>query len=259
MTGSKFAPEGGILGKILRETRDSVAHGRPVLAVFDLDSTLFDLHFRVARIIDTFAQTPEYQARYPKECAALKDIQILRSDWGIGEALVRLGMKEADHKEFYRDLHQFWATWFFSDDYLKHDEPLPGSVEFVKELQRLGAQIMYLTGRDIPRMMKGTVESLRDRGFPVEVDGVETILKPEAGMDDARFKVDILKEAEKKYSKIWLFENEPVNLNLCAKECPNVGLVFIESTHSGREQVADTLDRIVHFEVDLEEFRKLQG
>lgn len=227
----------------------------PLLAVFDLDSTLFDLHLRVARIVDSFALDPVQIARFPRECAALKDIQILRSDWGVGEALVRIGLTEISNREFWDELHKHWAAGFFSNDFLDHDEPLPGAVEYVQQLHKNGAHVMYLTGRDVPRMLSGTEKSLHDRGFPVEGKGISLVLKPVAGMDDARFKADILREEVAKHAKIYLFENEPVNLNLVAKELPSIGLVYIDSTHSGREQVADTLDKIVHFEVGQTDFK----
>jgi hypothetical protein len=250
---------GHVLERILDEARHFGRQKEPFLAVFDLDSTLFDLTLRVSRIVDAFAEDPANASRFPSECAAMKNLQILRTDWGIGEALNRSGITEPTHPAFWNELHKAWAMGFFSNDYLHHDEPLPGAVEFVHELRNLGAHIMYLTGRDVQRMHEGTVRSLKATGFPLEANGIELVLKPEIRMDDAHFKVDVLKKSLETYKRIWLFENEPVNLNLCAKECPEIGLVFIESTHSGREQASETLDRIPHFEVNLEEFRRRQN
>ncbi|MES2963093.1 MAG: HAD family hydrolase [Bdellovibrionota bacterium] len=243
-----------ILIRILREAEQTAREGGRFLAVFDLDSTLFDLTLRVSKIIDAFADDPGFRAKYPVECEILREVKVETADWGIGESVARAGLFQAERPAFYRDLHDFWAKCFFSDSFLHHDEPLPGAVKFVHELRSRGAQVMYLTGRDEPRMLKGTRESLRSRGFPVDVDGVDLVLKPEAGLDDAAFKRDVLREASKKYRRIWLFENEPVNLNLIGRELPHIGLVYIVSTHSGREECADTLARIDHFEVDAESF-----
>lgn len=248
-----------ILERVLHEARDFKNTGRSFLAAFDLDSTLFDLTLRVATIIDGFAADPAHRNRFPLECEALKKIQILRTDWGINEALDRINLTSDKHPEFCKALHDHWVYCFFSNDFLHCDQPLPGAVEFVNELRACGADIMYLTGRDVPRMLEGTEQSLRNWKFPLDDASVHLVLKPEAGWEDARFKVDILQKAQNKYQRIWLFENEPVNLNLVARDCPTIGLIFIESTHSGREQVADTLDRILHFEVDLAEFRKYKG
>jgi beta-phosphoglucomutase-like phosphatase (HAD superfamily) len=249
-----------ILLRILKDAEQTTREGRRFLAVFDLDSTLFDLTLRVSTIIEAFATDPAWRAKYPIECEILEEVQIRRTDWGIEDGLERVGLQKTEHPAFFRDLHQFWAECFFSDDFLHHDEPLPGAVAYVNRLRELGAHVMYLTGRDVPRMLKGTEKTLRDRGFPVSVAGVELVLKPSpTGQDDATFKRDILREASKTYSRIWLFENEPVNLNLVARDLPQIGLVYIVSTHSGREECAQHLARIEHFEVDAEAFTSGRG
>jgi hypothetical protein len=243
-----------ILIRILREAELTSRQGDRFLAVFDLDSTLFDLTLRVSKILDAFAADPTWREKYPLQCEILDQVQVHRTDWGITESLARAGLYHDDHPAFFRDIHDFWAKCFFSDDFLHHDEPLPGAVDFVNGLRSRGAHIMYLTGRDVPRMMKGTRESLAARGFPIEGDDIQVILKPEAKLDDAQFKRDVLREALGTYRRVWLFENEPVNLNLVARELPQIGLVYIVSTHSGREECAAELARIEHFEVDAEAF-----
>jgi hypothetical protein len=248
-----------ILERILEEAHTVTSSGQRFLAVFDLDSTLFDLSLRIMGILDCFADDPRNQSLFPEGCAALKRVQFLRQDWGIDEPLARVGITRDSHPDFSRALHQHWAYHFFSDRYLHCDQPLPGAVEYVRELHRIGAEIMYLTGRDIPRMLEGTQKSLRNCGFPLELPRTNLVLKPSVDLEDAAFKVRILKEAEPTFQRIWLFENEPVNLNLVSRHCPEIGLVFIDSTHSGLEKVAEHLDRIEHFEVDLAEFRKYLG
>jgi hypothetical protein len=243
-----------VLNRILTEAIQAKAKHEPFLAVFDLDSTLFDLTTRMCRIVDAFAEEPKHRHRYPKECEALRNLPIQPTDWGLGEPLSRVGMTNETHHEFYRDLHQFWATCFFSDSFLHHDEPHPGAVGYVQKLHSVGAEIMYLTGRDVPRMLDGTKTSLREHGFPLDEAGIELRLKPVADWDDAEFKVDVLRECAHRFSKIYFFENEPVNLNLVAEKLPEIALVYIDSCHSGREQITSTLDTIQHFEFSAEEF-----
>ena len=64
---------------------------------------------------------------------------------------------------------------------------------------------MYLTGRDVPRMLEGTQKSLREHGFPLGQAGIELRLKPVAEWDDAEFKVDVLRESAHRFGKIYLF------------------------------------------------------
>ena len=246
-----------VLHRILREAWEYAQSERPFLAVFDLDSTLYDLTLRVAAIVDDFRKEPANIARFPAECRALETIEIRPTDWGLETPLARAGIDTTG--AFFLALHGHWASSFFGSDYLHHDEPLPGAVSFVAELHQLGAEIMYLTGRDVPRMWKGTAASLKAHGFPMDLPGVELVLKPDHSLDDAQFKAAVIREAEERFERIWVFENEPVNLNLLARECPEVGLVFIDSTHSGREELAPVLDRVVHFECDLEELRRARA
>jgi len=245
-----------ILTRILEEAWSFSQAEKTFLAVFDLDSTLFDLTLRVSAIVDEFAEAAINIARFPRECAELKRIEILTSDWGLEAPLKRIGL--STHDAFFKALNDYWAEYFFSNEYLAHDEPLPGAVEYVQELHLSGANIMYLSGRDLPRMGPGTEASLRDHHFPLLPGTAEIILKPRSDLDDAYFKLDVIKEALNRYERIWLFENEPVNLNLIGRQCPEVGLVFIESTHSGREQLQRTLSSIRHFDADLSEFRSLK-
>jgi len=242
--------EGSVLHQILHEAWDHSQSGRPFLAVFDLDSTLFDLTGRVTKIIDHFRQMDANQMRFPEECRLLENLKIHRSDWGLRAPLERLGI--SCDGPFFKALHEHWAEAFFSNRFLHYDEPLPGAVDFVQTLHKLGAHIMYLTGRDVPRMGEGTYKSLLNKKFPVDHPTVQLVLKPHPHLDDASFKTDVLREIEARYERIWFFENEPVNLHLVARECPSIKLVFIESTHSGREEPAPFLERITHFEVDFE-------
>lgn len=251
---SSSSPGSCVLNRILRETVRLKNNGETLLAVFDLDSTLFDLTLRIASIIESFTDEPANREKFPSECQALREIEILKTDWGLGEPLARLGFNLETHADFVREIQRFWASCFFSNDYLHHDTPLNGAVDYVQALAALGADIMYLTGRDVARMGEGTRRSLLDWNFPLDDQKAVLVLKPFAKLEDARFKLEVLRSVQDRYKRIWLFENEPVNLNLIARNCPDIGLVFIDSTHSGREQVADTLDRIDHFEVDLTEF-----
>jgi len=242
-----------ILKQILREAWEHQQSGKKFLAAFDLDSTLFDLTLRISAIIDEFAAEPEHQTDFAEELLLLKRVKILSRDWGLDEPLRRVGLDPKSH--FAKVLHQYWVERFFQSAYLIHDDPLKGAVQFAQELHQIGCHIMYLTGRDVPRMGTGTYDSLRQHHFPTEGELIHFRLKSDKSLDDALFKLDILKDARKDFARIWLFENEPVNLNLISRHCPEIGLVFIDSTHSGREQLQLQLATIKHFEVDLSEFR----
>lgn len=217
------------------------------LAVFDLDSTLYDLTLRVSAIIDRFAKSPGARARFPEACARLADVEIRRTDWGLREPLGRIGITSSQYPEFVNEIQAAWALGFFSNDFLAHDFPLPGAVAFVEHCLAAGSEVLYLTGRDTPRMGAGTEMSLKQCGFPL--DGVKSRLhlKPDAANDDAQFKADVIDELSRRYPQIWLFENEPVNINAVLKRTPQVEIIFIDTCHSGQEEVMKTFATIQQF------------
>lgn len=218
------------------DTMEGSADGE-CLAIFDLDSTLYDLTLRVTAIIDRFANDSSVRARFPEACRKLANVEIRRTDWGITEPLERIGISKDENKELFREIHEAWARGFFSNDFLDRDFPLPGAVEFVRRCLAVGGRVLYLTGRDTPRMGDGTESSLRQCGFVVDVPRARLQLKPHAALDDAEFKADVIAELAHRYKHIWLFENEPVNINAVLKRVPSVKVVFVDTCHSGLERV----------------------
>lgn len=239
------------LRTVLTAIQATPAHS--TLAVFDLDSTLYDLTLRVTAIIDRFAQSRRLKDNDPAAAAALAQVEIRRTDWGLSEPLARAGLTRATHASLINEIQAAWVEGFFSNDFLDRDFPLPGAVRFVHDCLSSGAHVLYLTGRDTPRMGSGTELSLKACGFPLDGERSRLQLKPDKSLDDARFKADVISDLAKKYETVWLFENEPVNINAVLKQTPSVKIVFIETCHSGLEDVQTAVARVPHFDVSLEE------
>lgn len=220
------------------------------LAVFDLDSTLFDVSPRLQKVLDDFAKDPDHQKMFPEVISFFKGIQTHQTDWGVSHALKRAGLEDAS-PEFQETLRDFWRQTFFSNEYLHHDVPFEGAVEFVKTLSSSGVEIIYLTGRDEQRMGLGSPEVLKKWNFPLDGKKDHLVLKPHRRMDDAKFKRDWFANLDKtKYEVIWFFENEPVNIHLIRDDVPEIDIIFFDSTHSGRAQEPENLPRIKHFVID---------
>ncbi len=245
-----------VLKKVLNDAKEALDNDERFLVIFDLDSTLYDIKERQRQILHQFAETPEFVAKWPEQTARLRTIDLQSKDFGIREALKRIGFLPESDSDFLDDVLKFWEFWFFHNDFLKHDEPMSGAVDFVRAVEALDADIMYLTGRDVPRMLEGTHASLSAMGFPVTGDHIQICLKPETAMEDADFKSSVVKKLERSYHSIWLFENEPVILNAVSKTSPEVNLVFLDTCHSGRETLKRKIETIPHFEVDFEDFRE---
>lgn len=236
---------GQFLVKILKDAQEISKKNMQSLAVFDLDSTLFDVSPRLLKIIHDFAELPSTLERFPEAAKILKTVQTQRSDWGIKQALIRAGL-DHQHPEFHEHIRNYWEQSFFSNHYLQFDQPFEGAVEFVNEIKNAGARIVYLTGRDIERMGEGSVQTLHQWGFPILDPQAELVLKPKKGMDDARFKSDWFLQT-KDFTKVWFFENEPVNIHLVRKEHPEVEILFFHSTHSGKAEIPMDLPHLVDF------------
>ena len=244
-----------ILTEILSKICKLTSLGEECLVVFDLDSTLFDVSPRLKKILDDVAELPEIKQHNPEVYEKLIKAYTLRTDWGIKDALVRVGL---DPSQGYPDLHEkiknFWVKNFFSNHYVHYDLPYDGSRTFVQILHDIGCQIVYLTGRDTFRMEKGSVEVLKKWSFPLDKTA-KLVMKPEKGMDDGLFKSDWFKDH--KVKNCWFFENEPVNINVLHKNHPEVDIVYFESTHSRKEIVPDHLIKINSFQVNFEKLAKL--
>ena len=216
------------------------------LAVFDLDSTLFDVGPRLEKILSDFAEVSEHQKLFPEQVKHFKNLRIERRDWGVRDTLIRAGL-DGHHPKFHDALKAFWRKHFFSNEYLQYDVPYAGAIEYVQSLARAGSDIIYLTGRDVERMGEGSKAVLKKWNLPLD-EKAHLVLKPHRSMDDAQFKKDWFQALPHgKYSKIWFFENEPVNIRLIQESDLNIEMIFFDSTHSGLAQVPENIPAIMHF------------
>jgi Predicted phosphatases len=241
-----------LLTEILKTTRDLRKQNLKSLVVFDLDSTLFDVSPRLERILLDFAAIPVNKLRFPEQIAKLHNIKTERKDWGIKNALQRAGL-DGHHPEFQEAVFSYWQKNFFSNHYLQFDVPYEGAVEYTQALHQAGARIVYLTGRDVERMGVGSREVLLDWKFPLD-ENAELVLKPHRSMDDAEFKADwFLTPEASAFSKVYFFENEPVNLNLLKQRASKVEMIFFESTHAGKQQPPIDIPKVMDFLCHLDE------
>lgn len=226
------------LNEILKISRECRAQSLRTLAVFDLDSTLFNVSTRTQKIISEFAN--EYQVD------RLKNIEVYHEDWGIKEAVMRAGLTLEDDLDVLKKLRDYWSERFFTGEYLHFDVPYEGAITFVQELFETGCEINYLTGRDQKKMYKGTLEVLKKWGFPVNENHL--FLKPSKEQDDELFKDEWFKKLNHTdYKKIFFFENEPVNVNAIISSCPEVEIIFLDTTHSRKQVVNNPVKKIKNF------------
>ncbi len=214
--------------------------------VFDIDSTLVHLHKRNQSILKNFLEIPQTQKRFPEQTKNFFDAEFKISDWGLGDALERHGLTLEDN-EFFSELKNHWLEKFFSNEFLHEDIPVHGAVDFANEIQNRGFQLSYLTGRNRPNMLEGTIKSLENCGFPLQKDYSNLHMKPSPDISDEAYKMDAFKEIIQDGEDVLFFENEPINLNRAAKDYPGMHLIFMDTTHSGKEHPPEKCFRIKDF------------
>lgn len=193
--------------------------------LFDLDSTLFDNSPRVHKIIQDFINTRKNLN--PEDLAKVKKIKRQDIVWGMKQILSNF---EVTDDTFISEMLKFWYERFFSNSYII-DTPLKGADLFVKEVEKTGAKIVYLTGR-FESMREGTSRNLKEYGFPLDKDSSNLILKPDPHMSDHDFKDIAMKQMKKFGNMIAGFDNEPINANIFKTSFPEANIFFVETNHS---------------------------
>ncbi|HNW45666.1 MAG TPA: hypothetical protein PKI19_14290 [Elusimicrobiales bacterium] len=203
------------------------AAGKSTLAIFDLDGTLFDNRTRTIFILREISE--KFDSRAPELAAAFGNFQDLSIvDYSLDVTLKRMGVRHPAEIAF---IKQEWAARFFSDEYQKYDMPILGAKAYVESVHKAGATVIYLTGRDVGRMLVGTTEVLRLYGFPVGVAGTMTIVKKEFAQDDELFKKEVSEYIDRLGEVVAIFENEPANSNILQARFPGAASFFVLTQH----------------------------
>jgi predicted secreted acid phosphatase len=204
-------------------------HKKVPVVVFDLDDTLLDARERSFRVIQDFANQSEIQEKFPKESKKIKSISIQDLHWGLEDSFKSIGIMD---ERLIQKAKLFWSEHFFTNEYCKSDRPILGAVEYVKSVYVWGAKVVYLTGRDSPRMKNGTEPNLKSLGFPLDSDRAVLLLKPSATGDDLMYKVAQVSTIKEMGKVIAVFENEPANINAFQQAFPQAKIIFVDTVHS---------------------------
>lgn len=220
-------------------------HGATGIAVFDLDSTLFDNKARQARIVREYGAV-----RGIEELAACQPGHF-PSGWEMKEAMIACGLSAERVEGIFEDAKEFWRERFFSSPYCVDDEPIHGAAAFVRGVWEAGATVAYCTGRHEP-MREGSIESLRLGGFPVpEGERVTLIMKPTFDVTDDDFKRMAHARLRELGTVIAAFDNEPTHINDYHRAFPEAHVVHLATDHSGRDvKVLETLPAVADFRME---------
>jgi hypothetical protein len=228
--GALTAPGGqnALLAQVIDKVRVSYNKQERPMVIFDLDGTIFDNRSRIMQILKEYSDQ-ELKAVRPQAAAALNTLTIPLVKYRLTDTLTAAGVQES---AVINNAAVFWSQRFFQDEYLKYDTTTPGAVNFVRTLYSSGARIVYLTGRDAPRQLMGTVKSLRDNGFPIGIQGTELIMKPTAQTQDAIFKQQVTNYLRHYGKVIATFDNEPANANVFRRAFAESICFLFDAPHS---------------------------
>ena len=212
------------LKQLLKQTQDP----NNVIAVFDIDSTLFDVSPRTQKILDWFSEHPEMVEEFKEECEHMKNVKMDYFDWGFEDAFER--HYHTFSKPFFTALEKFWREHFFHGKNFVHDLPYKGAIEFVQSLDKKEVSIYYLTARK-EDSHQYTEDILQSWNFPYQKGRLYS-KKINHKVSDAVYKSEVIKALKTSGKEVWLFENDPKNLLQVEKDSPEVKLIFIDTTHS---------------------------
>lgn len=206
--------------------RAVLSKDKPVL-VFDLDDTLIDTRHRKMAILKELAEQPVADGKHGYN-ELLRTASLKHIKYRVKDTLAALGIFD---EGFVAEAERYWRERNFTDDYIEHDLPIAGAVRFVNWLHRKGSQIIYLTGRPEPTMVKGTKINLKQLEFPLGED-VLLMMKPDPKRPDFEFKQEVMKEIAEMGQVIAAFENEGHNLNMMAEHFPDAYMVMLDTIKS---------------------------
>lgn len=195
--------------------------------VLDIDSTLVLTHQRNQAILRRFADDPTIDSSHSGR-HLFEQAECFPFEYGYFQALARLSIDKDDFLK--QEVSRYWRQHFFSNEFLHHDIPHDGAVDFVDWLNQKHIPHVYLTGRPKPLMWEGTLLTLNSLGFPVREDILH--LKPHPSDVDELFKSQKMAELKKNFSQIVFIDNEPRVLNQIDRDHPEMNLVFVDTCHS---------------------------
>lgn len=231
------------LKTLLSNIERVASEGEDPLVVFDLDGTLYDNTHRTMRILLEFVHTHALAQRGLFDRMRFASVRDLK--YRVGDTLASLGFADP---ELAAAVTSFWKDRFFTDDYCLYDLPIAGAVELVQRVHRAGGVPCYLTGRDAPNMLLGTLKSLQRDGFPVGRADTRLILKPAFEMNDDEFKEGVIVHLRKTGTVVGSFDNEPGLCNLFKAAFPEATVAWLDTSHApGAPALSPTVLTIADF------------
>jgi hypothetical protein len=216
----------GVLHQIRQEAWTR-SQKHPVGAVFDVDDTLIDTRFRTLRILTAWAEA-QNNGPLQAEAEKLRGLEPADVPYNLSDLLTRRGITDP---QVATAIESFWAQHFFNNDFCGEDQEIPDAGAYLRSLQKLHADIFYVTGRIQAQMRDCTLQSFQRLGFPLGLHA-HLIMRSDPMQDEFSYKQQVFATIRQESDVIAAFENEPRNVNLEQASFPGAFIVFLDTIHS---------------------------
>lgn len=163
--GARLPDARALLEKRFGEIEQLVQDGEIVRCVFDLDNTLFDTRARTLHALEVF------DAENGTSHAVGLDLRSIREDGR--KTAIALGLSD----DVVERIGLVWDREFWDPANLVHDTLMMPMIELVKEAQRRGAEVVFLTGRTEDHGFREPSRDQLERAG-ILVDDAHLLLKP---------------------------------------------------------------------------------
>lgn len=229
--------------KIKQKIEAAKALKKEAIVIYDLDGTLYDNTHRTLRIILEYAHA--HAVKYPQLLEKMLSVTPKNLAYRVVDTLKDAGVSD---EKLLQDVTDFWFERFFTDAYCYYDLPVPGAVEFANLTHEWGALNTYLTGRDAPNMLQGTIGTLQRDGFPVGRVDTRIILKQDFETPDEPYKSSVVDHLNRSGEVVAVFDNEPAICNLFHAAFPNAFTFWLDTSCApGAPKLATEVKTIADF------------
>jgi len=218
------------LSQVVAELRRNIeetlqSEGFP-LFVCDLDGTLVDHTLRTLMI---FRRAPQEIELPDWLVTKLQGTDLDSFGYHPAQSLKEMGVAGEELER----LVAFWDRNFFANDFLPFDRPIRKGVEFVNRLLELGVGTVFLTGRDRPRMGKGTIDWLAKYGLLDQNKKTSLLMKEDLALSNAEAKMVAIGKIKGLGRPVLIADNEPIELKKVWAEFPSAQGVLLKTPFSG--------------------------
>lgn len=182
------------IANALKDIEARAKRGEKVRVVFDIDDTLSESRAR------TLAVAKDWDRKHGTNFFSKLTLEQVKSS-GYDTARA-IGIPPAVARVFGRH----WDTEFWKGERFVHDTPIREMVELAKRARKLGAEVVFLTGR-VDALEGATIRQLKRFGLE-GVDANSVVSKPDLTVRTAPFKTSWLDASAKAGYHLGFFVTE---------------------------------------------------